>query len=459
MHQLVKFVVALSILFLPTHVFSLENSLVFDHVNVVDVKNGTIQTNQTVVVQDNIIQAVGKSGEIAISDSAKIVNAPGKYLIPGLWDMHTHVAQLSFVESHKRYTEVMLPLFIANGVTGIRDLGGQWDLLKKWKKEIQAGKMIGPRIKGTGLMLDGPGTFFEGTIALESKEHAKKVATQFIEDGVDFLKIQSLITPEAFEGVMEVANEKGIDVVGHVPWSMDAFETSDAGVKSIEHVTGVLFKGKQEVPFVLGTPYSAEERQKMYQTFAKNGTWHSPTHVWVRRFSSPHERSFAANDPRLNYIPQRWIDEIWEPLLKGINSGRALYQHSPIKASFQNRMRVTHEMQDAGIKMLAGTDVSAAYVLPGFSLHTELAFLVASGLSPLEALQSATLNPAIFFGMEKQLGSIEVGKWADMVLIENDPLEKINSTEEISAVVFNGTHYSAPDLKKLLAGIQEAAGK
>lgn len=162
-------------------------------------------------------------------------------------------------------------------------------------------------------MLDGPEAVFEGVVKLATKEEAREVALQFAKEGVDFLKVQSWITPEGLEGVLEVGREKGLDVVGHVPWFMDAIQASNAGLKSIEHITGIF--SSPIYPFAHGEYFSKEKTDEIIQNYARNQTWHCPTHGWLKKRASPYDREIDRNQPALQYIPDYWIDKIYEPLL------------------------------------------------------------------------------------------------------------------------------------------------
>jgi len=431
--------------------------VVFENINVVDVITGDILLSQDVTIKGNRIHAVSSHGKESLSPGNMQVDATGKYLIPGLWDMHTHVAQRSYIDPVHNHTDIMLPLFLVNGVTGIRDLGGDWGALKEWRKQIQAGEMIGPRIKGTSWMLDGPEAVFEGVVKLATKKEAREVALQFAKEGVDFLKVQSWITPEGLEGVLEVGREKGLDVVGHVPWHMDAIQASNAGLKSIEHITGIF--SSAIYPFAHGEYYSEEKTDEIIQNYVRNQTWHCPTHVWLKKRASPYDREVDRRNPSLQYIPDYWIDKIYEPLLDMLQSEIKNEDYAAVKKSFRLRMEWTRKMKAAGVKFLTGTDVYVSYVLPGYSLHEEMELLVNAGLTPLEALQAATINPATFFGNEAELGSVSAGKIADLVIIDGDPLTDISRTQEISGVVFDGKYYSSSDLSDLKLKIKKAAGK
>lgn len=443
-----------SFLALPIHA---AEYLVFENVNYIDVKAEQAELYKTVVIYENRIVDIDDVGDIEIPYDATVIDASGKYLIPGLWDMHTHVAQLSYVDGFANHKEVMLPSFIAYGVIGIRDMGGQWPLLQAWKQEISDKTLIGPRIIGTHLMLDGPGTFFEGTIPLHSKEEARQVAQEFVDMGVDFLKVQSLITPEAYEGVVEIAEEADIPVVGHVPWQLDAIDFAKSGAASNEHITGVLFK-TQSHPFVAGEFNSDRKIKKIIKKFKKHNVWQCTTHIWLQGLSVPFEHEKPLNEGPMQYIPRYWVDNLWRPLLGFLDGGRNEEDKIVIKRNFQRRLEVARQMKEAGIPFIAGTDVSAAFILPGFSLHEELAYQVRAGLKPIEALQSATLNPAIFLEMEDDLGSIEIGKIADLVLIDADPLHDIRNTQKISGVFYNGDYFDSQDLENMFNDIKVAAG-
>jgi imidazolonepropionase-like amidohydrolase len=438
--------------------------LIIHDVTVIDATGAPAQPHRTVVVQDGKIADVRSVADgIGGKPSAVQIDGRGKFLIPGLWDMHVHMV---FGDWFPHGKEIALPLFIANGITGVRDMGGELDVLQQWRKEIAAGTLIGPRIVMAGPMLDGPEPRFPSSVAIKTPEDGRRAVDDLKRRGVDFIKLQSLIPREAVFAIADEAHKQGITFVGHVPDAMRASEASNAGQKSFEHLIGIFegsspledefIKGPKTVGKFLST-YDPERAAKLFALLAKNQTWQCPTLVWERGGNLIEETDFA-HDTRAKYVPASWKDVTWKRFTDQVEHEFNTDDLGTRKRFVAKELEVVKAMHDAGIPFLAGTDTaSGVYVFPGFSLHEELQRFVAAGFTPMEALQTATLNPAKFLGMDDRLGTIEKGKAADLVLLDANPLDDIRNTQKIAAVVANGRYFSRADLDKMLAGVEAAA--
>jgi imidazolonepropionase-like amidohydrolase len=442
-----------------------DNLLVLNNVNVVDVRTGTVQQDQTVILDKNKIASVGPSKSAKYSRRAATVNCRGMFLIPGLWDMHVH---LMFGDWFPGSREINLPLLIANGVTGVRDMGSELDIIQNWRNEIEAGRQVGPRIFTSGPMLDGPKPRFPSSIAITTPEDGRRAVDDLQRRGADFIKFQSLIPRDAVFAIAEEAKKQQIPFVGHVPDAVRASEMSNAGQKSFEHLIGILegssakedefLKGNKTVTQLLAG-YDPAHMPALAALLAKNQTWQCPTLVWERGGNLLDQTNFAA-DTRAKYAPNSWKSGAWKRFTEEIKQGYTTDTLETRKKFLQTELDVVQQLHKAGVPFLAGTDTPpGVYVFPGFSLHEELQRFVDAGFTPLEALQTATLNPARFFGMESQLGAVEAGKLADLVLLSANPLENIANTQKIVAVVANGQYFYRGQLDKLLAGVETAAHK
>ncbi len=440
------------------------SALIIHDVNVIDVTGGPTQAHRTVIVRDGQIAEIGSSaGSVGGKLQAVDVNGTGKFLIPGLWDMHVHMV---FGDWFPRGKEVTLPLFIANGITGVRDMGGELEVLQQWRKEITAGTLIGPRMVISGPMLDGPQPRFPSSIAIATPEDGRRAVDDLKRRGADFIKLQSLIPREAVFAIADETRKQGITFVGHVPDSVRASEASNAGQKSFEHLIGI-FEGSSplEDAFLKGpkTPgqflstYDSKRGATLFALLAKNHTWQCPTLVWERGGNLIDQTNFAS-DARAKYVPASWKDVTWKRFTEEITHDFNTDDLATRKRFVEKELEVVNEMHRAGIPFLAGTDTPpGVYIFPGFSLHEELQRFVAAGFTPMEALQTATLNPATFLGMEDRLGTIKKGKLADLVLLDANPLDDIRNTQKIAAVIVNGRYFSRADLDKMLAGVEAAA--
>jgi imidazolonepropionase-like amidohydrolase len=443
----------------PTH-----SVLIIHDVTIIDGTGAPAQPHRTVIVRDGKIEAIDSSG---MGFAGKLpgthVDGSGRFLIPGLWDMHVHMV---FGDWFPRGKEVTLPLFVANGITGVRDMGGDLEVLQQWRKEISAGTLVGPRIVMSGPMLDGPQPRFPSSIAIKTPEDGRRAVDDLKRRGADFIKLQSLIPRDSVFAIADEAKKQGISFVGHVPDTVRASEASNAGQKSFEHLIGI-FEGSSplEDEFLKGTKtegkflstYDPKRAEALFALLAKNQTWQCPTLIWERGGNLIDQTDFA-HDARAKYAPAYWKDVTWKRFTEQITREFNTDDLATRKRFVENELEVVNAMHRADIPFLAGTDTPpGVYIFPGFSLHEELQRFVAAGFTPLEALQTATLNPAKFLGLDDRLGTIEKGKLADLVLLDANPLEDIANTERIAGVVANGRYFSRADLDRMLLGVEAAA--
>lgn len=444
---------------------SLDDLLVLNDVTIVDVRTGSLQPNQTVVLDRNHIMSVGPSKSVKYPRNAPSLNCRGLFLIPGLWDMHVH---LVFGDWFPGAQDISLPLFVANGVTGVRDMGSELDIVQNWRNEIEGGNLVGPRIFTAGPMLDGPKPRFPSSIAITTPEDGRRAVADLKRRGADFIKLQSLIPRDAVFAIADEAKKQGISFEGHAPDSVRASEMSAAGMKSFEHLIGI-FEGSSpdEDDFLKGNKtesrllasYDPARAATLAALLAKNQTWQCPTLVWERGGNLIDVTDFS-KDVRAKYVPAAWKNKTWKRFTDEILKDYATDDLATRKKFLDKELEVVQLMHKAGVLFLAGTDTPpGVYIFPGFSLHEELQRFVAAGFTPLEALQTATLNPARFFGMEDQLGTVEPGKLADLVLLTANPLENIANTQKISSVIINGRYFHRAELDKMLAGVETFARK
>jgi Amidohydrolase family len=441
-----------------------QNVLVIKNVSIVDVKGNKVETPKTVVITGNKITSV--SNKVDVPRQANVLDAKGKYLIPGLWDMHAHTL------TDRRYV-YSFPLLIANGITGVREMGNDLSIeeVNQIRKNIDQGKMLGPRFgQLTYHILDGPGTQLGVAIAVSSPDSGRLLVREYKQSGADFIKPYNLLSREVYMAIADEARKQKIPLEGHVPFSMTAAEVSALGQKTIEHDFDVLVscsKNEKELRKDLhqqtwgqaeakaAVSYDEEKAKKLFETFARNGTWSCPTIAFYKRIWLIRDEQEILNDSTLEYIPKAQIER-WK--IPSQRLSRNTVEEYRIQ-HYQMRSKIVKEMHDAGVGILVGTDCGSPWSVHGFSLHEELQALVDAGLSNIEALRAATLNPAKFLGIESKFGSIEKGKTADMVLLDANPLENIANTKKIYAVVVNGKLLQRNDLDALLAQAKEFANK
>ena len=452
-------------------------SLALTHVTVIDTAGGPNQPDMTVVIQGSRIVQVAKSNEIRVPKNAKTVNATGKFLIPGLWDMHVHW-----------YEKNYLPLFIANGVTGTRQMYGV-PMFQQWRKQIEAGELLGPHILIPSPIMDGPKPVWPGSIAVANASEGQQAVTQVKQAGADFVKVYSRLPRDAYFAIADESKKQGIPFEGHVPDSVTLEEASDAGQMTVEHLTGVLAacstheeellmsaqestaainSGQSSTPGFSGPEfrtretlaletYSPQKADAVFGKLKKNHTWQCPTLTVLRSMAYSEDPSYS-NDPRLKYIPHDIVSS-WNPKADQFLKNKTDEDWAISRKLFSKDLELVGAMERAGVDILAGTDTLNPYCLPGFSLHDELGLLVQAGLTPQQALQAATLSPARFMGRENDLGTVAAGKIADLVLLDANPIEDIGNTRKISAVVFGGKFFPRTSLDEMLTKIEVLASR
>lgn len=426
------------------------------HITVVDIETGSLIPNQTVVVSKGIIIKVGSSESIAVPKNSKLINATGKYLIPGLWDSHVH---LSYIGAST------LPVLVAYGITGVRDLGSIIPEVNEWQKKISNGSLIGPRIKVAGYniesaeWLDAANQIINSSellkayhlfsiaprLSVRNADDAHKAVDSLIAMGSDIVKFRNL-GREAFIALAKAARLKGILLVGHSPKGVSLAEASDAGMASIEH--------GETIANSL-SPLDSVTRAYQLKRLVQNGTMLTPTLIADHRTKlssgiamyTAITDSSGSKDPRNKFISSP-LRRMWQLAYDTRNLDNST-DWKVLLAESDLQLKKAYQL---GVLMLAGTDVGVILVYPGSALHEELIMMVENlGMTPTQALKTATLNPAKFFKMDGKLGTIKVQNYADMVVLNSDPLRDIRNTKDINAVILNGRYINRKSLDQIMA--------
>lgn len=417
---------------------------VINDVTVIDGTGKPERPHMRVAVRDGRIESVEQlSASIKIPPGYKVIDGAGKFLIPGLWDTHVHLSNVD---------ELGIPVLPAYGITSVRDMGGNVAQLKAWRSKIEKGELLGPRIKICGPMLEGKWELpqIKNHLEILNPEQARSTVNRLADEGVDCIKMRTFASPETYFALVATAKERGLPFGGHSPGGVDPIQSSNAGQSSFEH-------GFYPWPW---KDISSEKKRAIENTFRKNGSIVVPTLItWeFGRFPATVIETVindyeGKTDPRLKLISP----ELRKNWLTGFEDIKKQGTGSPgwIKA-LEAHFEQIAEMHDNGVGIMTGTDLGATMVYPGASLHQEMKLLVTKcRFTPMDALLSATIIPAKYFKMEDRLGTIEKGKFADMVLLSANPLVDIGNIDKISGVMLSGKWLDRTALDKTIYDVEK----
>jgi imidazolonepropionase-like amidohydrolase len=410
--------------------------------------------NHTVIVSGDRITAVGPAARATVPAGALRIDAGGKFVMPGLADMHVHLEYFDQPE--------ILGLFVANGVTTVRNMDGRPYILE-WKRRIASGDLSGPRIYTAGPLLDGnPPVRSDNTVVNTHSEAVAAVEEQAAA-GYDFVKIYSALGLDAYQGIVSSARTHKLPISGHVPRAVGLDRILADGVRSIEHLADYAaaieadtspFKGKGHwSKRYLSAPIDPTRLRALALRHAKAGVWSVPTLMQpVRELLRDDEIASRLASEEVGYIPADGRAQ-WESMARRVASRIDEDEWKLVAAGAANRLQVVAAFHAAGVPLLMGTDTPNPFVVPGFSLHDELALAVRAGLSPLDALAASTREAARFVAAD--WGTIEAGKAADLVVLDANPLDAIEHTRKINGVLLRGKWLSAGDRARLLGTLRE----
>jgi imidazolonepropionase-like amidohydrolase len=440
-----KKVILLAALFLVIDLASAESTAFFN-VNVIAMTQDRVVETQTVIVEDGVITVIGDVDGVPVPKDAVVVDGTDRYLMPGLAEMHAHVAEVGSQDLDRDFT-----LFVANGVTTVRGMLGRPSHLHL-RQQLLDGEQFGPRLITSGPSLNG------NTVSSPA-DGVRKVRAQHAA-GYDFIKIHPGLSASEFSAIASAANELGMPYAGHVPVSVGVFGALDAGMTTIDHLDGYvaalmpadsdLSGGYGGFFDVLLSDQVVEERlEELVSRTVAAGTWNVPTQSLVEQLVNDTSVSDLANRSEMRYMPRATVDRWIEAKQSQLNE-RGFSPELGARA-IDIRRQVILALHEAGAGLLLGSDAPQIFNVPGFSLHHELEFLVAAGLTPFDALRTGTTAVAEFLGTNT--GIVAVGKDADLVLLNANPLADIGNSRRVHGVMLRGNWISYAEIEDRLKSL------
>lgn len=440
--------------------------LLITHVNVIDIVTGEILPNRTVAIVGDEISAI-YTKTIKPVKGTEVVDGSGKYVIPGLWDMHVH-SNLNTRDSNDHYEDTN-DLMLVNGITGGREMWGIMAIKRKMAQERAAGKPI-IDIYTSGVIIDGSPKYWYGSDEVTDPEEAEALVRCQVAQGADFIKVYSLLDSIAFHSIAKTAKELGVPFSGHVPDSVPIADALSAGMLTSEHFEGLYrlaysAESRKEVDSLFKAGHIKEAfglyleiydmvlLKENLQNLDLSEHWFCPTMVALRGYKFMQDSVFTA-DPRRAYLPD-YMTTHWKPI-QAFGQQLKVPSLEFFRKFYQLEFEILKSLIENKAQIIAGTDFPNPWAFPGFSLHDELEMYVKAGMTPLQALQTATINPAKVMN-NNRIGYVEKGKLASLVLLNSNPLEDINAVRDIESVILRGKLYDRIKLDEMLAQIKRRA--
>lgn len=444
----------------------------FTHVTVVDPASGKVLPDVTVLVRGDRITDVGRG--VRIGEGARIVDLRGKFLIPGLADMHTH-ANAEGIDT---------ALNVANGVTTVRDMAGS-PLARGWRDRIEAGTLLGPRYVLGSRLIDGSPSIWDpaflDVLQVADAAQARAAVRTEVANGADFVKVYSRLSRPAYRALAAEAHRLGVPFAGHCPDEVPITEIADLGQSSVEHMFWTPFDTSTQeadiraaiarirlelgdysgwfhaihpLEWTAAHTHSTAKARRVYGKLSRRRTCQVPTLVMHSGLDNARALDIDA-DPRNKYLPPSSVEMMRLARREFYLKDRAPSEDAEWAAMFEFRLRTVADMHRAGVPIMTGTDTGTCGVYPGFSVHEELAHLVDAGLSPMAALYAATTEPAGYLGVDS--GRVAKGSLADLVVLDADPLRDITNTTKLAGVVVRGRYIDRSERLRILAEVEDVA--
>jgi imidazolonepropionase-like amidohydrolase len=432
----------------------------FVDVNVIPMDSERAVRNQTVVIRNGRIVAMGAAKRVSVPQGAVKIYGRGRYLIPGLADMHVHLEYFD--------RDAQLLLFLANGVTTVRNMDGRPNILE-WRQRVVNGTLLAPTIFTAGAILEGKPPFRNDNRVVETVAQAEAAVAEQKKAGYDFIKVYHTLDPAIYEAIVGAAKKHGLSVAGHVPRSVGLPGALAANQKSIEHIDGFIDEIEAD-----DSPLK-NQRSWLKRYFAikiDDGkirgvaeatrlakVWNVPTLVEKRLSAlSADELRIRLEQPELKYLPPETV-KIWSASNAQITGRMSANDFASLAMGEKTRNRFVKLLHDGGARLLVGTDTPNAFVVPGFSVVEELQNFVEAGLTPYQAIKAATKDAAEFLGASNEFGTISVGMSADLILVEGNPLESVANLKQSAGVMVRGRWLTTSDLQKQLDALAVSYAK
>jgi len=394
--------------------------LIIKHINIIDLMTGKVVKNQDVVIKEQFIYYIGNSFSERTSAHTKYIDGQGKYLCPGLWDMHFHLCW------DKNNDTLVYGALLKNGITGIRDMGGDLKIMNDFKNVSNNFKL---KIYGAGPMIDGnPPVYRDFSISVDHHSDITKLLDSLRKNGSDFFKTYSLIKEEQLKEIAIYCAKNHMHFAGHLSEYVKPERSIALGQKSIEHLNGL-----DEI-----WNESKCRFDSLVNLMLANNTYVCPTIV-IYQLKTKLRDTTIKNKAYSKYIAATLAAEWNTTWTKREDKHKKLNDWDALNKTYLSQLKLVNRLYKKGVTLLAGSDFAGMpYVYPGISLHQELKLLTIAGLSNYEALKTATINPAIFMDKQNLYGSISIGKYADMLILEKNPLHNIDNLQSIGHVIING---------------------
>lgn len=438
----------------------------FTSVDVLTMEEDRLLTDHDVLVCGTRIRGLGPRGSLESPEGARRIEGEGRVLMPGLTDGHVHL-----------FAPNDLQLHLVWGSTTVRNLFGN-RLSVTLRDRIEGGVQWGPRMITAGPIVDGDPPVWDRSAVVGTTDAARETVATQIEAGYDFIKVYSRLEPEPFFATIQAAKAAGVRVGGHVPRSVSLYEAVSGGMEFIEHLTGFIpaLQGEDsewlrlssaervaldhaEVIRLQVEGFDPARLEVVAGWMQEHGVWNIPTFVVIERLaaSAEHKEGWLAHHSQMRWVPQRTRDS-WDP-----SNDFRLQNLTPEQLAIRRRSAALHKpivkaLHDAGCELMLGTDTPNPFVFRGYSVHEELQRFVSAGLTPFEALRTATVNAARFLDLESSIGRIAPDLEADLLLLEASPLESIENTQRIVGVMTRGRWLDREELDRLLEELAKTYG-